>query len=134
MVKVRKYLHGEFLPLPLLDHGMPYLDPNWSWVVTPKDNDLPIALIVGSFAHGWLVLWRVLVVKPRPKNVAAHWFLEAMPKVFDNARESGCVGILTFLADDKLQEVKLARLLLRTGGKLLPFKGSVGFAPIAKEG
>jgi len=130
MVKVRKYVFGEFLPAPLLDTGMPFLDPEWVWVVTPEHNNLPFAIVVGSFAGGWLVLWRLLSVKPRPQGVAAHWFLEAMPKVFDNAKESGCVGVLSMFSDDKPNEARLARLFAKMGGHLLPFKGSVGMAKI----
>jgi len=131
MIQVRNYRLGEFLPAPLLDTGTPYIDPKWCWVVTPKETDLPFAIIVGSFAHGWFCLWRVLVVRPLPKLVSPHWFLEAMPKVLENARERGCVAMMTLFDDQRPQEVKLARIVLRMGGKLLPCRGSLAVVPLA---
>lgn len=130
MVKVRNYRAGEFLPAPLLDTGMPFLDPGWTWAVTPQGSDLPFALVACSFAGGWLVLWRLLSVQPLPAGVSTHWFLEAMPRVFENARESGCVGLLTMLSDDRELEARLARLIVRYGGQLKPFRGSFGVAPL----
>lgn len=134
MVNVRHYRAGEFLPAPLTDTAMPKLDAAWTWVVTPATVDLPFAIVVCSYASGWLVVWRLIALKPLPNLVSPHWFLEAFPKVLENARESGCVGLLSLLADDKETEVRLARLMCKMGGELVPFKGSLGVMPLVAKG
>lgn len=127
MVKVRNLRAGEFLPAPLLDTGMPKLDPEWTWVITPTENDLPFAIVVCSYAGGWLVLWRLLSVQPLPQGVAPHWFLEAMPEILENAREKGCVGLFSLFADNRPTERKFARMFAQFG-KIAPFTGSIGIA------
>jgi len=126
MVTVRNMRVGEELPAKLLETGTPYLDPDWVWVVCPKDSDTPFAILVASFAHGWLVLWRIIATDAALPN----WFLEALPQVFDNAKKRGCLGILTMLADGNEAEVKMARIIAASGGTLVPFVGSIAAAPI----
>ena len=130
MIRVRNYIRGEFLPAPLLNHGMPMLDPEWTWCVTPESSDLPFALVACSYAGGWLVIWRLLSVQPLPGHVVRHWFLEALPKVFENAREKGCVGVLSMFSDAQPVEQRLARLMVRIGGNMVPFKGSIAVSPL----
>lgn len=125
MIEVRNIFAGEELPEGLKDTGTPYLDPEWAWVVCKNGETL--AVIVTSFAHGWLVLWRVIALPSAPPN----WFLEAMHKVFENAKKRGCLGILTMLSDEQEAEVKMARMISRMGGALVPFRGSVAVASIA---
>lgn len=137
-VQVRNLRLGESLPNDLLDTGTPFLDPEWCWVVEPASllgpfaPSQPFALVVASFAHGWLVLWRVLAISPIPDGIPLNWFLEAFPQVFAEARLRGCVGFLTFLADNRPAEVKLARIIQQLpGAALLPFQGSMAVGPTA---
>jgi len=135
-IHVRNLREGEqiYLPAALLDTGMPFLVPEWVWaaeVASPlgpfAPSPSPFALIVTSFAHGWLVLWRVLAISPLPSNVPLNWFLEALPQVFAEARVRGCVGFLTLLADNQPAEVKMARIIAGLpGSAILPFQGSIG--------
>lgn len=135
-IHVRNLREGEATTLPqaLLDTGMPFLDPQWVWVVEPVNllgpfasSQLPFALIVGSFAHGWLVLWRALALSPLPHGISLNWFLEALPQVFAAASARGCVGFLTLLADNRPEEVKMARIVQRLAdAAILPFQGSIG--------
>jgi hypothetical protein len=115
---------GERLP-DLGETGMPYLVPEWTWVVC--EDDKPFAIFITSFAHGWLVFWRVLSNKP--PSVSSNWFLEAVPRILENAQRRGCVGVLTMLADNKKAETKLARIIARRNGKLVPFCGCLGVMP-----
>jgi hypothetical protein len=114
---------------------MPFLVPEWVWVVEPVSilgpfdpvPPQPFALVVCSFAHGWLVLWRVLALSPLPSAKSLNWFLEAIPQVFAEARQRGCVGFLTLLADNQPAEAKMARIITRLAkGGIVPFQGSLG--------
>lgn len=128
-IKVRNLSEGEqnSLPPALLDTGMPYLVPEWIWVVEAGNYPAPFALVVTSFCHGWLVLWRVVAISPLPSGIPLNWFLEALPQIFAAAHERGCVGFLTLLADNRPEEVKLARIVQRlAAGTILPFQGSLG--------
>jgi len=143
-IRVRNLHEGEASTLPpaLLDTGMLYLVPEWVWVVEtmapinplgpfapPSDFSppIPFALIVTSFAHGWLVLWRVLALSSLPPAVPPNWFMEALPQVFAEARARGCAGFVTLLADSRPQEVKLARIIARLSkGGIMPFQGMIG--------
>ena len=134
-VHARNLREGEADSLPgaLLDTGMPFLDPQWTWVVEFKGQ--PFALVVASFAGGWLVLWRLLSLSPLPLGLPLNWFLEAHPQVFAAARLRGCVGFLTLLADDRPAEAQMARIAARlAGGTILPFHGSMCVGPLAGEG
>jgi len=152
-IQVRNLREGEAdtLPPTLLNHGMPYLDPQWCWVVEsappddPPDDPSPIsiltaphtpppapppasfALVVCSFAHGWIVLWRILSLSPLPPEIPLNWIMEALPQVFAEAASRGCVGFLTLLADNRPEEVQLARIVAALpSATLLPFAGSMG--------
>ena len=123
---VRNMRVREQIPFTLEELAVPYLDEEWAWVV----GEPVFAIFVCSFAHGLLVLWRVKRLDPLPPTVSRNWFLEAVPQIFQNAEKRGCVGILTMLEDNKEMETKLARLLIGFGGKLVPFRGCLGIAPI----
>jgi hypothetical protein len=136
-IHVRNLREGEqqTLPVALLDTGMPFLVPEWVWVVEPVSllgpfdpvQPQPFAIVVCSFAHGWLVLWRVLALSPLPPAISLNWFLEAIPQVFAEARLRGCVGFLTLLADNQPAEAKMARIITRLAkGGIVPFQGSLG--------
>ena len=147
-VQVRNLREGEvdILPPDLLDTGTPYLVPEWVWVVERAalpsplgpfgpPPPAPFAIVVCSFAHGWLVLWRLLSISPLPPGIPLNWFKEALPQVFAEARQRGCVGFLTFLADNRPAEAKMARIIARlAGGTVLPFQGSMGVGLLTKAG
>jgi hypothetical protein len=116
-----------FLPLALRDHGFPYLDTEWCWIVEHEGR--AIAIVVCSFAHGMLILWRILATQDA-KRVQRTWFLDALPQILSNAKQRGCVGYLTMLEDHHPACVKLARIMARTGGALKPFVGTLGVAAI----
>jgi hypothetical protein len=114
---------------------MAYLIPEWAWVVECEAYPTPFAVIVASQAHSWLVLYRILAISPLPPGVPLTWFMEALPRVFAEARLRGCVGFMTFLADNQPAEVKMARIAVKlAGGTVLPGKFSMCAGPVAKEG
>jgi len=140
-IHVRNLREGEqtVLPLALLNTGMPYLVPEWVWVVEPAGPlgpvalPAPFAIVVASFCHGFLVLWRVIDISPLPPGIPLNWFKEAMSQIFAEARQRGCVGFLTFLADNRPAEAKMARIIARlAGGTVLPFQGSMGVGLLSK--
>ena len=134
-VHVRNLREGEAstLPLALQDHGMAYLITEWAWVVEPVSLlgpfapvSPPFALIVAAQAHSWLLLFRIMAISPLPSNAPLNWVMEALPQVFSAARARGCVGFLTMLADNRPEEVKLARIVARMAkGAIMPFQGSM---------
>lgn len=133
-VHTRNLHEGEQNSLPpvLLDTGMPYLVPEWVWVVEADNYPAPFALVVTSFCHGWLVLWRVVAISPLPSGIPLNWFLEALPQIFATAHTRGCVGFLTLLADNRPEEIKLARIVQRLAkAAILPFQGSLGVGLLA---
>ena len=134
-ISVRNLREGEAATLPqaLLDTGMLFLIPEWTWVVEipsplgPFAPSTPFAIIVGAQAHSWLLLCRILALSPLPSAAPLNWFLEALPQVFAAARERGCVGFVTLLDDNRPKEVKIARIIMRLAkGGIVPFHGSVG--------
>ena len=138
-IHVRNLREGEVSVLPpaLLDTGMPYLVPEWAWVVEADGYPAPFAIVIGSFAHGWLVLWRLLAISPLPAEIPLNWFKEALPQVFADAQTRGCVGFLTLLADNRPAEAQMAQIITRLAeGTVLPFQGSmcVGLLPGVGEG
>lgn len=118
---------STFLPLPLRQHGFPFLDPAWTYIVEHENR--PIALVACSYANGMLIFWRILAM-PEARRVQRTWFMDSLPLVLSNARQRGCVGYLTMLEDYHPACVKLARIVQRTGGVLLPFVGTLGVARI----
>jgi hypothetical protein len=138
-VNVRNLRCGEaaFLPAALLNHGMPYLVEDWVWVVEldAPIAPVPFAIIITSFAHGWVVLWRVIALSPLPSAVPLTWFLKALPQVFAEVRLRGCVGFVTLLSDDQPAEVKMARIITRLArGGIMPFQGSIGAGMLMEFG
>ena len=147
-IQVRNLRAGEqaSLPAALRDTGAPYLVPEWVWVVERAalpsplgpfgpPPPAPFAIVVCSFAHGWLVLWRLLSISPLPPGIPLNWFKEALPQVFAEARLRGCVGFLTLLADNRPAEVKMARIIASLpGATLLPFQGSLGVGSLSEAG
>jgi hypothetical protein len=140
-IQVRNLREGEqtVLPPTLLNTGLPYLVPEWVWVVEPASPlgpfapPAPFAIVVCSFCHGLLVLWRILAVSPLPSGIPLNWFKEALLQVFAEARLRGCVGFLTLLADNRPAEAQMARIIARMAkGKILPFQGSMGVGPLAE--
>lgn len=135
-VRVRNLQEGEFVTLPqvLQGTGMPYIVPAWAWVIEADGHPGPFALVVASFAHGWLVLWRLLAISPLPSTVPLNWFLEAHPQVFEIARRRGCVGFLTLLDDSRPEEAQMARIAVKlAGGTVLPGQWSMCVGPLKER-
>lgn len=138
-IQVRNLREGEAdtLPPALQNHGMSYLIPEWVWVVEPASPlgpfapPAPFALIVASQTHSWLLLWRIIALPTLPPGIPLNWIMEALPQVFAEARLRGCVGFLTLLADNRPEEVKMARIIASLPGcSILPFQGSMGVGPL----
>jgi hypothetical protein len=137
VIHVRNLRKGEAagLPAALQNHGMLYLAEDWAWVVEMDGYPGPFALIVTSFCHGWLVLWRLVSISPLPAGIPLNWFLEAHPQVFAEARSRGCVGFLTLLDESRPAEAQMARIAVRlAGGTVLPGQWSMCAGPLIGEG
>lgn len=108
----------ELLPPLLRDWQTPYLRADWCWIVEHRDHG-PVTLIITAPVHGILLFWRILSTHDAPLNT----LLCSLPQILQNVRKRGCLLYATFLQDAHPAEVKLARIIASTGGKLLPWKG-----------
>ena len=134
MIQARNLRKGEVLPPGLTDTGTPFTDEEWTWVVEHESHPVPFALIVASFCHGWLLLFRLLALAPLPPGVPLTWFLEARLQVFAEARLRGCVGFLTLLDEDRPVEAQMARIAMKlAGGTVLPGHWSMCAGPIGES-
>ena len=122
---------ADVLPAELLDTGMPFLAEEWVWVVEAEGHHGPFALVVTAFAHGWLVLLRLLAISPLPEGIPLNWFKEVHPQVFAAARARGCVGFLALLAEDRPEEAQMARIATKlAGGAVFPAKWLMCAGPL----
>lgn len=121
----------ELLPPELRASQLPYLVPDWCWVVEHIDGG-PIALIVTAHVHGILFIWRILAIA-KARTIARNWFLAALPRILENAKLRGCVGYGAFLHDEVPAEAKLARIMSRSGAALEPWIGSIAVNTLYPE-
>jgi hypothetical protein len=128
---LRNLILGEddLLPIELRDTQFPVPDPEWTWIVEREGK--PIALILTSYASGVLMFWRIL--STASARLSPNWLLAALPRILENTRLRGCVGYASFFRDSRPEEAHFARLLQRAGGKVEPFTGSFGAAPLEAE-
>lgn len=118
-------------PEGLRNWGFPYLDLHWSFIV--EFDGSPIALIITSFASGILVIWRVLSI-PDAKRVCGIWLRLALLQIMDNAGQRGCLGYLSLLEDSHADEMHIARIVVRAGGVLRPFTGTLAVGVLQGAG
>jgi hypothetical protein len=118
------------LPPELREVGWPKPDPAWIWVV--ENHRGPIALVMGSYVSGVCVFWRILTTASAKANI--NWALAAFPSLLENIRDRGCVGYAAFFHDSKPEEAHLARLMVKAGGVVEPFNGSLSVVPLLPDG
>jgi Acetyltransferase (GNAT) domain len=108
----RNLRSGEEIPF---DTGLGplQLDPEWVWVAEYEDQI--VAVLVGSEAHGMLLLWRMVSVPEAPKTA----ILVLLRRVMADARDRGLNFYATFLHAEKEERLtamqnKLAKLMAHT--------------------
>jgi|SRR5215469_8029572 len=94
------------------------IDSEWQWVLV--ENGKIKAQMLCANAHGLLIIIRLTSLP----DVSKGWLVRMFREVMRDARENGCIGYATFLADDNPKELKLMRIVQKSGGFLLPKSGA----------
>ena len=118
------------LPPELREIGWPKPDPAWIWLV--ENGSGPIALIMGSYVSGVCVFFRLLTTAQAKGS--SNWMLAALPAIFEDIRQRGCVGYASWFRDSRPEEVRFARLMARAGGMMESFQGTFGVVPLLPDG
>ena len=119
------------LPPELREIGWPKPDPNWIWIVDHRDHG-PIALVMGSHVSGVCVFFRLLTTAQAKGS--SNWMLAALPAIFEDIRQRGCVGYASWFRDSRPEEVRFARLMAQAGGIMEAFQGTFGVVPLLPDG
>lgn len=97
------------------------IDTEWQWVVVCDGK--VVAQMLCAPMHGIMAILRLTAFKDAPHN----WTLRLFRQALTEARGEGMIGYATFLSDANPQEVKLMKIIQRSGGMLLPQSGAWGF-------
>ena len=85
------------LPPELREIGWPKPDHDWIWLV--ENGSGPIALIMGSYVSGVCVFFRLLTTAQAKGS--SNWMLAALPAIFEDIRQRGCVGYASWFRDSR---------------------------------
>ena len=118
------------LPPELREIGWPKPDPAWTFII--ENGSGPIALVMGSYIAGVCVFFRLLTTA-QAKGTSS-WMLAALPAIFEDIRQRGCVGYASWFRDSRPEEVRFARLMARAGGMMESFQGTFGVVPLLPDG
>lgn len=115
------------LPQALAEHNsylLPNLDTKWVWVAI-HEGEVKACLIAAPF-HGIVFLAVLNAVEGTPGFVVRALLKEALAHI----QERGYSSFSTYLDAARVKELKLARIIQRYGGVLLPASGFWAVAPI----
>lgn len=89
------------------------LDPDWVWVL--EEGTRITGVLVASPAHGTAMLWRISISK-QASRVSLVRLLRAFLR---DSRSRGIRGYLTVVSLDNKSQSQLARIIERSGGKVI---------------
>lgn len=119
-LEIRPRNEGEEVPAELMVGLEPFqIVELWQWVVL--DDNKIVAQVLTAPAHGVLILLRMMSLPEAPKG----WLVLALRRILTNAKALGLIGYMVLLQDSKPQEVKMMRIVQKSGGMLLPFSGVI---------
>lgn len=126
-VRVRQMRPGESLP-PSFELGFDQLgklDPEWVWIADRLGT--PVGCLVASPCHGVAIVWRLVSQDGRCLWRLLHSFNRSL-------HGRGYVGYMTMLDPEIPMQVRLQRLITRSGGRVADGRYLVIAAPvIARE-
>lgn len=117
-ITIRHPYKGEILPEMNSGFEMLSPDPDWQWLAEHEGK--VVGQLIGVNAHGLFLMLRMVVLDSAP-NITTRMLLHA---ALEESHDKGCLGYTTFLTDGAPQEVKLMRIVLRSGGYLMPNSGA----------
>jgi len=118
----RKLRRDEKLPPDLFQStGFAQFDSineDYCWVI--ESSGEIVAAILGMNGHGMFFILRMVAASHPPHG----WAMVLLRKVFSDLRDRGITVYTTFLMPDiSPAEAKLARIVVRAGGMLVPTSG-----------
>lgn len=100
------------------------IEAEFQWVLV-VDGKIKAQMLCGAM-HGLLFIVRLTALPDAPKS----WAVTLFRKVLADAKAQGIIGYVSFLSDSNPQEVKLMRIVQKSGGMLLPVSGAWGFGSV----
>lgn len=123
MISIRNLREGETLPvisspdgLPLGFEGLP-LDHEWVWLAEQAGRC--VGILITAPAHSILMIFRITMASDAPSSTA----LLLLRRAFREARQRGCAGWMSVLADQSPAEVRLMRIAMRVEATCIPMSG-----------
>lgn len=124
-ISVRHPYGGEVVPAELIQGFEAYkIDPDWQWILVV--DGMVKAQMLCANAHGILMILRLTAQSDAPYG----WAVKLFRQVMKDAKFAGCIGFMTFLADQNPAEVQLMRIVQRLDGYLLPQSGAWAAASV----
>jgi hypothetical protein len=120
-IEVRHPVAGE-VPAELIAgfEALP-IDLEWQWVLI-VDGGVEAQMLCAPM-HGLLAILRLTAFPSTP----AAWLVRFLRSVLADSHARGMIGYVTFLSDANPMELKLMRIVQRSGGMLLPSSGAWAF-------
>lgn len=100
------------------------INPEWQWVL--EIGGKVEAQMLCANAHGMLIIMRLTAFEGLPPG----WLVKFLRGVLRDAKASGVLGYVTFLSDQNPAELKLMRIVQRSGGMLMPQSGAWAFGKV----
>lgn len=119
---VRNLNQGESLP-SWINPAMlmlPNIDTSWIWVAESRFGKE--AVLIAGDLHGIALLWRLEANSQAPHNAVLQLLRQAIAQI----KARGYSSFVCFLSGTEAKELKLARIIQRIGGQLIPVSGYWG--------
>lgn len=97
--------------------NFPKLDPRWAWGAYVAGEC--VAVLLAADVHGVVFFLKLNALE----NVEGAVIVKLLREATKQLRERGYSSFITFLDASKAKELKLARIVQRFGGFLLPISG-----------
>lgn len=128
--RARQLRHEDTIPssLEAAFDILHQLDPQWVWVL--DDCGVITGVLVASPAHGMAVIWRISI-SPSASHVAPVRLLRVFLR---DIRRRGMRGYMTVVNLNSSTQAQLARIIERSGGKVIESGMTMLASPLPKEG
>lgn len=126
---IRHYIPGDIMRHLAPEYMHMELDPDLCWVAEGPTGEI-VGLVLATGGHQTAVLLRVAALPGTP----GAWLLAMLRHVVRDLIAMDYKLIVACLSAARAEELKLARIFERAGGKLAAISGFVGAVPVATLG